>query len=91
MQVDAWVLVVVAVGAFVLGRMTAKSPIDRDRETRDDAAAQRRNRAAMKPELLAEVRGLIGQNRRIEAIKLVRAELGIDLKAAKDLVEALDA
>ena len=91
MQVDIWVVLVIAVAAFALGRMTAKSPIERDREKREQAAAQRHLRAAMKPELLAEVRGLIGQNRRIEAIKLVREQLGIGLKEAKDLVEALDA
>lgn len=38
----------------------------------------------------AEVRALVQQRRKIEAIKLVRERTGIGLKEAKDCVEALE-
>lgn len=39
--------------------------------------------------LEAELKSLLRANRKIEAIKVARARLGIGLKEAKDLVEAL--
>ncbi|NJM64974.1 MAG: hypothetical protein HC851_04545 [Acaryochloris sp. RU_4_1] len=41
-------------------------------------------------EIEAQVRRLIGQDQRIQAIKYVRQELGYGLKEAKDYVESLD-
>ena len=41
------------------------------------------------PEILAEVRSLIGQDRKIEAIKRVREVTRLGLGEAKDLVERL--
>lgn len=38
----------------------------------------------------AEVRALIQQRRKIDAIKVVRQHTGIGLKEAKDVVDALD-
>ena len=37
-----------------------------------------------------EVRGLLAQSRKIEAIKLVRQQTGAGLKDAKDFVEAIE-
>ena len=37
-----------------------------------------------------EVRGLLAQSRKIEAIKLVRKQTGAGLKDAKDFVEAIE-
>lgn len=75
---------------FIAGRMTAKDPIQRDKERREHEAAIRRYKAEIKPELLAEARALVRDNRKIEAIKLVREQMGIGLKEAKDLVDDLD-
>lgn len=75
---------------FIAGRLTAKDPIQRDRERREHEAAIRRHKSQIKPETLAEVRNLVGQNRKIEAIKLVREQMGIGLKEAKDLVEDVE-
>ena len=82
-------LLALALG-FVLGRLTAKSPIERDRERREHDAAIRKFRSQMKPELVAQVRALIRDNRKIEAIKLVREQMSIGLKQAKDLVETIE-
>jgi len=55
---------------------------------------QRRAAAPVSPEQLAaaladpEIRAAIDGGRKIEAIKLVRLRLALDLKAAKDLVES---
>ena len=43
-----------------------------------------------RPELEDEVRRLMGERRKIEAIKLYRETTGVGLKAAKEAVEALD-
>jgi hypothetical protein len=54
---------------------------------------QRRESAPVSPELLAQaladpdIRAAILGGHKIEAIKLVRERSGLDLKAAKDLVE----
>lgn len=42
------------------------------------------------PELEDEVRRLMGERRKIEAIKLYRETTGIGLKEAKEAVEAID-
>ena len=55
---------------------------------------QRRAATLVSPELLAqaladpEIRAAIEGGHKIEAIKLVRARTGLDLKGAKDLVES---
>jgi ribosomal protein L7/L12 len=55
---------------------------------------QRRAATPVSPELLAqaladpEIRAAIEGGHKIEAIKLVRARTGLDLKGAKDLVES---
>jgi ribosomal protein L7/L12 len=55
---------------------------------------QRRAATPVSPELLAqaladpEIRAAIEGSHKIEAIKLVRARTGLDLKGAKDLVES---
>ncbi len=45
--------------------------------------------AALTPEQLTKIRALIGAERKIDAIKLVRNLTGLGLKEAKDFVETL--
>lgn len=78
----------VLVIGFVLGRVTAKSPIERDRERKVYESDLRLHRARLLPETTAAVTALLREGRKIEAIKRVRADLGIGLREAKDLVEA---
>lgn len=86
-----WLLLALAaLAGFALGRWTA-----RPRET----PAQRATREATATLTLeqqlrrlddtigSEVRGLIAQDRYLEAIKRVREGLGLGLKEAKDLVD----
>jgi hypothetical protein len=40
-------------------------------------------------ELISQVRSLIAQNKKIEAIKLVREQTNLGLKEAKDIVDGL--
>lgn len=42
------------------------------------------------PEVEAEVRALIAERRKIDAIKLARDATGLDLKGSKDLVESME-
>jgi len=42
------------------------------------------------PELLAELRNLLGRGKKIPAIKLLRERTGLGLKDAKDLAEAIE-
>jgi ribosomal protein L7/L12 len=44
--------------------------------------------APLSEQTVREVSALIGQGNKIQAIKLVREQSGIGLKAAKDLVES---
>lgn len=76
--------------AFVLGRWTAKGPLERDQERKANETRLRHAKAAMDRALRDEVTALLGQRKKIEAIKLVRLRLNVDLKDAKDLVEDLD-
>lgn len=78
----------VLVIGFVLGRVTAKSPIERDRERKVYESDLRLHKARLLPEATAAVTALLREGKKIEAIKRVRADLGIGLREAKDLVEA---
>ncbi|MEO3786426.1 ribosomal protein L7/L12 [Actinocorallia sp. B10E7] len=42
------------------------------------------------PELLSELRALLGQRKKIYAIKLLRDHTGLGLKEAKDMVDAIE-
>jgi ribosomal protein L7/L12 len=44
----------------------------------------------MRPEVMERIRQLIGQRRKIEAIKLYREKTRVGLKEAKDAVEAME-
>ena len=83
MEVSGWVMGAVALGAFVLGRVSATPRPAASRplptSTIDVAAAD------------AEIVTLIEAGRTIDAIKRYRAAHGVDLKAAKDAVDALAA
>jgi hypothetical protein len=46
---------------------------------------------SLSPPAEAEIRRLIGQNRKIQAIKVMREQTGLGLKEAKGLVEAMAA
>ena len=46
---------------------------------------------SLSPHAEAEIRLLIGQNKKIQAIKVMREQTGLGLKDAKDLVEAIAA
>jgi ribosomal protein L7/L12 len=81
---------VIALAGFVLGRATAKSPQQRQREQKEYDAALRKIKADLKPETLTEARELVANQRAINAIKLVRDTTGCGLKEAKDIVESLD-
>lgn len=83
-------LVVAAIG-FIAGRVTAKSPLERDRERRDQAAALRQHKARLTHETKEAVQELLRNGKTIEAIKRVREDLNIGLKEAKDLVDELRA
>ena len=84
-----WLLVLGALAiGFVLGRLTAKDPIQRDRERKAYDADLRRHKARLEPATIAAVEALLREGKRIDAIKRVRADLGVDLRQAKELVEA---
>lgn len=53
-------------------------------------AAPRARTDVMPEELARQIEPLLRRNNKIEAIKLVRAATGSDLKDAKDLVEAFE-
>ncbi|MEA3047923.1 MAG: large subunit ribosomal protein [Sphingomonadales bacterium] len=42
------------------------------------------------PDVAAEVRALLGENRKIEAIKIARAATGLSLADAKELVDRIE-
>jgi hypothetical protein len=86
MFVPLWILVPAALLLLVLlSRLPSRGGDMIDR--------QRRATTPVSPEQLAtiladpEIRAAIAGGRKIEAIKLVRRRSGLDLKAAKDLVE----
>lgn len=82
------VLALLLIG-FIIGRMTAPDPIGRERQRQAREVARIRNQTALSPETLAEVRRLKREGKPIDAIRLVRTSIDIDLKAAKDLVDGL--
>jgi ribosomal protein L7/L12 len=77
----------VALAGFVFGRVTAKTPQQRERERRGYDAALRKIEADLKPETVVAVRDLLAKKRPIDAIRLVRDTTGCGLKEAKDLME----
>ncbi len=84
MEISGWVLGGVALAAFVLGRVTGTQRVPLvvrplPSSPRDVEAAD------------AEIVTLIRAGQKIEAIKRYRALHGVDLKAAKDAVDALEA
>ncbi len=100
-----WQLVLVAIVAFVAGRVTARSsgrtPDRYQPPAGTSATAHGRPGAGIDlagrgspgigidAGLRGEIEELSRQGRKIEAIKLARERLGIGLKEAKDLVESL--
>ena len=84
-----WLLVLGALFVgFVLGRLTAKSPIERDRQRKAYEAELRQHKSHIRQDTTAAVTALLRDGKKIDAIVRVRADLGIGLKEAKDLVEA---
>ncbi len=84
-----WLLVFAALFlGFVLGRVTARSPIERDRPRKASEPDLGHHVAGIEPDTEAAVSALLRDGKKIDAIKRVRADLGIGLKEAKDLVDA---
>jgi len=79
-----------AIIGFALGRLTAKSSEQRDREQKSYEARLRQLRSRISPETQEAIRTLLRNGKKIEAIKRLRNDLGTGLKESKDLVEAWD-
>ena len=56
---------------------------------RPPAAAAAARPAELPPELEAQVRVLMAERRKIDAIRLIRAQTGVDLKSAKEAAERM--
>lgn len=84
------VLAVVAYGAFMIGRAigrasaAAGSPESRRMADEEEIAAAT---ASLTPSVWAEVDRLLGEKKKIEAIKVLREASGLGLKLSKDAVE----
>jgi ribosomal protein L7/L12 len=81
-----WIALFAALAlGFALGRGSGRSAAQREALMRAAPPPK------PSPEVLAEVRALLAAGSKIEAIKLLREATGMDLKAAKEAVEALEA
>ncbi|MBO9575853.1 MAG: ribosomal protein L7/L12 [Sphingobium sp.] len=81
-------LIAVGVAAFLIGRASGRSDDLIDIFSRP-AGASRAGLPESDAELEAQVRALLADGNKIDAIKLVRETTGLGLKEAKDFVEAL--
>ena len=93
-QFSALSMIGAAMIGFVFGRMTSSwNAPRRIAARRQKAAAHPQHIRSLAAQLSAptahQVRALIVQNRKIEAIKLIRQELRCDLKEAKDIVDGM--
>lgn len=77
---------------IVLGCPTAKG-LEFFRERRAEGERQRQRAqelaAALHEPLLSEIRGLLAQNRRVEAIKLYQRDANVDLTTAAQVIDTL--
>lgn len=80
----AWSVVVLAIG-YALGR-NSNRPTDLT-EPPPGIAAGRRT-ISLSPEIEAEIEAALQDNRKIEAIKILREASGVGLKEAKEAIEA---
>ncbi len=72
---------------FLLGWRRRGRRTDLTRPT--DSAVKAQLAAGIPPEIRAQVLRMKAEGRSIEAIKLLRERMGVDLKAAKDAVDGL--
>lgn len=84
---DWIVIIVVAAIAFYLGRLSTGTSRDRARYEAWEQREADENIARLSSEARAEVRRLVEDGRTIDAVKLCRADLGLDLKSAKAVVD----
>lgn len=84
-----WLLIAaVAVGAFMLGRMTGgESPEDRAARRMQERQEIENAFANLSPDVQQEIDALIARRKKIEAIKRFREATGRGLKESKDAVE----
>ncbi len=81
---------------IVIGRITAKTRRPRPAQETPAGGHENPSRgsdtiALPSAELRAEIETLLADDRKIEAIRVARAALGLGLKEAKDLVESIEA
>ena len=88
-------LLAFAIG-IVIGRVTAKARRARHAQETPAGGHENPSRGSdtitlPSAELRAEIETLLADDRKIEAIRVARAALGLGLKEAKDLVESIEA
>jgi ribosomal protein L7/L12 len=86
--------------AFLIGLLIGRITAGGNRSARHENEAQTNQSeiqrsaaetaALLSPELRAEVEALLAQDRKIEAIRVIRAALGFGLKEAKDLADLIE-
>ena len=82
---------VIIILPIVLSKLFSSRPRDTDRVMGADMPAPKPAAAADAPESLsAEVKKLLAQGKKIEAIKLAREKTGFLLEAAKDMVDTIE-
>ena len=84
---EIWLLIGVAVAAFIAGRLSARhSPeaLERRRLAEEEAA---RNFTRLSTTTRAEVDRLLTDGKTVEAIRLMRAELNTGLYEAKQIID----
>lgn len=87
-------LVAAFLAGLVVGRLTAVTKIPRRERTRTQNIDRKLDAsealALLPPETRIEIGGLVAEGRKIEAIRLCRAALGIGLEEAKDAIALIE-
>jgi ribosomal protein L7/L12 len=91
---DLLPLIAAFLAGIVVGRITAATALPRpgkpDRKQRPDMATS--DMLALLPaETRFEIETLVADGRKIEAIRVCRAAIGLGLKEAKDVIDLVDA
>lgn len=83
-------LIGLLIGRITAGRNRSVRHENETRTSRSEIQQSAETKALLTPELRAEVEALLAQDRKIEAIRVIRAALGLGLKEAKDLADLIE-